>query len=102
LQQHCDRGGGVLCPSQRLEHSNSSLAHAHVGRVFAQYLLVALKHFLEIRVRLRGGFVVDSAQGDDALVLVAEARFEALEDGFGGGLVAGAQRRVEEILVDGP
>jgi hypothetical protein len=34
--------------------------------------------------------------------LVAEARFEALEDGFGGGLVAGAQRRVEEILVDGP
>jgi hypothetical protein len=51
---------------------------------------------------LRGGFVVDSAQGDDALVLVAEARFEALKHGFGSGLVACTQGGVEEVLVDGP
>jgi hypothetical protein len=50
LQQHRHSGNSVLCPSQRLEHGDPSLAHAHVGRVFAQYLLVAFKHLFEIRV----------------------------------------------------
>jgi len=102
LQEYCDCRDRILCPSQRLQHRDPPFPHAHVRRVFPENLFVPVKHLLEICVRLRGGFIVDAPECDDALVLVAEARFQSLEDGARGGLVAGAQGRVEEVFVDGP
>lgn len=37
---------GVLCPAQRLENSNPSLADAHVGGVVLEDLLVCIKDLL--------------------------------------------------------
>lgn len=102
LQKNCCCADCILCPSQRLQYRDPPLPYTHICRVLAQYLLVPLKHLLELCIRRRSCFIVDAAECDDALVGGTEACFQALKNCGCGGLVAGAQGGVEEVFVDGP
>lgn len=61
LQQCCHCCDCVLWPAERLEHSDSPLAYAHVCWVLAQDLLIAVEHLLQVAVGMCSCLVEDAA-----------------------------------------